>query len=231
MRYVRPQQHGEEEGGGHSVGLWYVSFADMIMLLLAFFVMLSTFSSYDQEARTKFAGACYYIASNSVFPAREIPHQAFAQILPPVVNFTQAGAEKPNELDDEDVPNPLRLEVQDNRAFYEQKVLSLPAKTLYNRDGQLTDDGIQLLAKLGEYLRRDPCAVLVAYPPNGESAAAHIGAAYRAERAYTVLKHLADAERIPAAHLGMYQPPAAQSNPYAGEPILEITLRNGGIFR
>jgi len=230
FRYGR--QHGDGEDGGHSVGLWYVSFADMITLLLAFFVMLSTFSSYDHDARTKFAGACYYVVTNTIFTARDVPHPSFAQVTSPVVDFTKDGSEKPTELNDEEVMNLLRREVSpDDRAFFEQKVLALPAKSLWDRDGELRDEGVDLLARLGEYIRQDPCAVLIAYPPNGESGEAFIGAAYRAERAYAVLKHLAEVEQIPAKQLGMYQPTAAQSNPHTGEPIIEITLRNGGLFR
>ena len=224
--------HGGGGDGGHEVGLWYVSFADMITLLLAFFVMLSTFSSYDNEARSKFAGACYYVFSNSVFSAREMPHLSFAQVLSQPVNFTEAGSEKPHELNDEEVTHPLRRNVSpDDRAFFEQKVLALPARRLWNRDGQLRDEGKQLLARLGEYVRQDPCAVLIAYPPNGEPGAVHIGAAYRAERAHAILKHLAEAEQISPDLLGIYQPSAAQGNPYPGEAIIEITLRHGGIFR
>ncbi len=39
----KPQQ---EESGGEGAPLWIISFADMISLLMAFFVMLSTFSSF-----------------------------------------------------------------------------------------------------------------------------------------------------------------------------------------
>jgi len=229
---IRHKNHAGGGDGGHEVGLWYVSFADMITLLLAFFVMLSTFSSYDNEARAKFAGACYYIASNSLFHAKEVPHPTFAEVITQPIHFTQDGSEKPFELNDEDVPHPLRRDVPINdRAFFEQKVLALPANVLWTRDGQLRDEGKQLLARLGAYVREDPCVVLIAYPPNGESAAEHISATYRAERAYAVLKHLIDVEQIPVAQLGMCQPDAARSNPYTGQPIIEITLRNGGIFR
>jgi len=230
FRHAR--KHGDGEGGGHSVGLWYVSFADMITLLLAFFVMLSTFSSYDHEARTKFAGACHYVVTNSLFTATEKPRPSFAQVITPMVDFTKDGSEKPTTPSDEDVQFPLRRDVPpDDRAFFEQKVLTLQAKRLWNRDGTFTEEGLQQLARLGEYVRQDPCAVLIAYPPNGESGEAFIGASYRVERAHAVLKHLAEVEQIPATHLGMYQPTASQSNPHAGEPVIEITLRNGGIFR
>src|SRR5689334_15799193 len=47
---AKPHKPEAEEEGGGEVGLWYVSFADMITLLLSFFVMLTSFSSFDNES-------------------------------------------------------------------------------------------------------------------------------------------------------------------------------------
>lgn len=231
MSHEKKKGGGEGEGG-HSVGLWYVSFSDMITLLLSFFVMLTTFSSYDNEARQRFAGACHYVVSNSVFPAKDIPRQSFAQFVNPVVNYTETGSEKPNELSDQNVTNPLRGDVTpDDRAFFQQKVLTLPARSLFGRDGQFSEEGQRLLSCMAQYLRKNPSSVLIACPPNGEAGQAVISPSYRIERAYTVLQHLVTQEKIPASQLAVYQPAAAQSNPHAGQAVIEITLRNGGIFR
>ena len=86
----------EEEAGGESVGLWYVSFADMITLLLSFFVMLTTFSSYSKEGMNKFAGTCAYIASYSLVAGRPehsmVPtERAYEQV--------KEGSEKPTGLE------------------------------------------------------------------------------------------------------------------------------------
>lgn len=43
----------QEEEGGESAPLWIISFADMISLLMAFFVMLSTFNAYDKDEKLK----------------------------------------------------------------------------------------------------------------------------------------------------------------------------------
>ena len=46
-----------EEEGGESAPLWIISFADMISLLMAFFVMLSSFTSYDKSEEKKLRAA------------------------------------------------------------------------------------------------------------------------------------------------------------------------------
>ena len=53
MRYVRKKTGS---GGGHG-GTWVVSFADLMSLLMAFFVMLLSFSVQDQEKLKQAAGS------------------------------------------------------------------------------------------------------------------------------------------------------------------------------
>jgi chemotaxis protein MotB len=48
----RPKVQQEEEGG-EGAPLWIISFADMISLLMAFFVMLSTFSGFGESEKAK----------------------------------------------------------------------------------------------------------------------------------------------------------------------------------
>jgi chemotaxis protein MotB len=44
------KKRNSDEGGGENTGAWMVTFSDLIMLLLTFFVLLLTMSSLDQKA-------------------------------------------------------------------------------------------------------------------------------------------------------------------------------------
>jgi hypothetical protein len=47
----------EEESGGEGAPLWMISFADMMSLLMAFFVMLTTFSSFGPKEEAQLRSA------------------------------------------------------------------------------------------------------------------------------------------------------------------------------
>ena len=52
------RQHGQEEGGGHGGGHgWFVTFADLMALLMSFFVMLVAYSTQDQNKLQIVAGS------------------------------------------------------------------------------------------------------------------------------------------------------------------------------
>jgi hypothetical protein len=75
----------QEEESGESAPLWIISFADMISLLMAFFVMLSTFSSFGpaeaeklQRAMTAMLSPNFYGGWNPFAPTPAVGPQAVA---------------------------------------------------------------------------------------------------------------------------------------------------------
>lgn len=53
------QNPKQEEDGGEGAPLWIISFADMMSLLMAFFVMLSTFSGFGPSEAEKLQKAVH----------------------------------------------------------------------------------------------------------------------------------------------------------------------------
>lgn len=221
----------QEEEGGEAVPLWYVSFADMITLLLSFFVMLSTFSSYDNESRTKFAGACQAITAYSVFPNRQVPRESLLNIVERQVDFTETGSEKAHIITDADIKNRPKDDWRSEKeAYARHKTLFIPLADL-EPGGDLSDSGKAYLKKLADFMKAVPCQINISQPPNGEPLSDRISSAARGQRAWQVVEYLIEQEKLPSDRLSVSTPPAAQANALAGRAIFQMTLQTDGVMK
>ena len=217
--------------GGESVPLWYVSYADMITLLLALFVMLTTFSSYDDEHLGKFTGAIRSVAEASIFPSKMAPRSNFLRPADREVDFTATGSRLPDQMDDTENRNPkVHPPVKESEAYFSRKVLTLPLNGVLDDRDELTAEGKAKLDRLAAFLRAVPCQVLIAQPPNGESLSHRVKDTGRLRRAERVVSYFTGPGKLPAGRFGLYCAPQAQPNPYAGNSVLEMTLVTGGIY-
>jgi flagellar motor protein MotB len=216
----------EEEEGGESVGLWYVSFADMITLLLSFFVMLTTFSSYSKEDLTKFAGVWAQLADYSVFSSVH-SNEGLAPSSQRPVDFTQAGSEKPTESDPRVVQNTGESQwtaIAD--AYSRRRVLQVPSSRLFWGTGTqctlLTPAGKAHLKMLSAFLRQVPCQVLI-----GNSIASGILPSCKGQeldRSYALLEHLRNEEHVAPGRIGLKASGPELADSSGLEGVMEITL-------
>ncbi len=126
------KKHEEEDGGGHSVGLWYVSFSDMITLLLSFFVMLTTFSSYSKEDLSRFSGVWAQLADYSVFTGRH-GNESLAPQPDRPYDYTMNGSEKPSGADHNTVESTGESQWLASMAdaYSRRRVLHIPSRMLF----------------------------------------------------------------------------------------------------
>jgi len=90
-----PKAPPPEEESGESAPLWMVSFADMMSLLMAFFVMLATFSSFGPSEAAKVRTAVQsMLLPNFGGWHRFPPREALGQQAPAAGQF-EKGSEKP----------------------------------------------------------------------------------------------------------------------------------------
>jgi hypothetical protein len=184
----------EEGGGGESVGLWYVSFSDMITLLLSFFVMLATFSSYSKEGMNKFAGACAYIATYSILGGR--PEHS---MVPAERGYEQVkeGSEKPTGLEAGE-PKPPRPSTwtADASAYRERHLFRVSsAEMFYGKGAALTPVGVKRLDVLADFLKRVPCRLIVSEIAAGGNEGARGRLAL--ERSWSVVSYLLRRHSLP----------------------------------
>jgi hypothetical protein len=238
MSHRSHKQHasGEEEGGGHSVGLWYVSFSDMITLLLAFFVMLCTFSSYDDESQKKFAGAVRYIYCYSVFPGKGSIRDSY---LPPnnvLQEKTEGGSETPTQQDEGFLRNPRSKPwVEEDDVHRNRKVLYLASSAMFwGRGSQLTESGRRSLRLIADFLHQMPGQVTVGEVPPDPLSGGENTPESRLDRAWAIVHFLVAESGLPADRFNIKADAVATgivTNRSPGESLVQIALLSGSLYR
>jgi chemotaxis protein MotB len=214
------KKSGGEEGGGESVGLWYISFSDMITLLLSFFVMLTTFSSFSKEVGTKFEGIAEGINNSSLFTGNN-PYNSVVPAPDRVVDWTNKGSEKPTDGGTENIHKPRSSFWEANaNAYRDRQVFIIPGSRLFwGKGNTLTYAGKELLNMLGEFLKAVPCQVVIreGYPEADD------GADVNLNRASAIVEYLTTKQSIASRRFSLSATNSAGARKL-GRPVVEIML-------
>jgi hypothetical protein len=166
---ARPQ---EEEGA--EVGEWIVTFSDCMTLLLCFFVLLLTFSSFEDIELQKLAGAFEYMSLYSIFPIQREIRESMVPPIPRQVDQVAHGAETPQEVEADDIQIPRQSpEIFAVDAFKDRRVFYIRSKDFFFGAGQsLTPKARAYLKMIARFVKKVPCRVVVS-----ESTPAGVGRA------------------------------------------------------
>jgi chemotaxis protein MotB len=144
---------GAQENFDDSPGApeWMITFSDCMTLLLTFFVLLLSFSSFDEKVfRRKESALSEGLASIDVFRAKE--QQAVAS--QPVIMHSERldeGSEKPTERGQYESNPSTSLDFMD---FQNQKVFLVPSdKVFWGRGQIISRSGRQLLGDVAALLK------------------------------------------------------------------------------
>ncbi|MFA6132732.1 MAG: flagellar motor protein MotB [Phycisphaerae bacterium] len=219
-------KHQQEESGGEGVGLWYISFADMITLLLSFFVMLTTFSSFDDGSMSKLEGVMESVSQSGIFGGRR-PRDSMVAPVENIVDWTAVGSEKPTDHDGQPVQHPpesnwvsMMAEAYNNR-----RLIRIPSEDLFFGEGtHLTPAGRSRLKLLGTFARMVPCRVIV-----GESALEQNRQAVgrSLQRAWAVTEFLTQDPKLPQSRFSLNVAPSDSAEDAGGRKMMEIALIAG----
>lgn len=144
------QKKQEEESSGESCPLWILSFADMMSLLMAFFVMLSTFSTFGPKAEQQLKG---------VLQAALAPYGGYLQ-RPPKTGLgprsktgqTPEGSERPTLEQTFSTDTMVETGPKD---FRTHKVFLTESKNVFWSNGcSLSKQGKDYLTTMAEYWER-----------------------------------------------------------------------------
>jgi len=150
------QDGGDEDGGAPE---WMVTFSDCMTLLLTFFVLLLSFSSFDDKVFPKMESAFTDGLASIGLPRRK--QKEALQSVPRAIpqREPEEGSEKPTP-EGQYASNPSSS--LDFMSFQNQKVFLVPSdKVFLGRGTQMSDQGRQMLTDVGTLLKAVPNRVVI----------------------------------------------------------------------
>lgn len=222
----------EEEGG--DVGEWIVTFSDCMTLLLCFFVLLLTFSSFDEESLQRFGGAFDFDLHDSVIIDQQNVRDSM--IEPPVHINDQAvhGSETPtNELSDDSTSCPKsRWPENTDDTYSDRKIIRIPSDRLFRYGGRnLTRDGQKLLDTIANHIRKIPYRVIISESSSRNEANVRInGLCLGTNRSWAIIDYLTNKQHLPE---NQFSVSATQLSSRTGsrKKVVEVVLLAQKVFR
>jgi outer membrane protein OmpA-like peptidoglycan-associated protein len=157
----------EEEEGGESAPLWIISFADMISLLMAFFVMLSTFATFGPSEKDKLIQvARSAMAPNLGFGMYDKKRHDSVQ-QSPATSENNTGSEKPTTDESDNKKNIKETFVKDYKTH---KVFSMESKNIFWGGGvTLSKEGKEFLDKFASFIKKVPGRIVISEYAAGDN--------------------------------------------------------------
>ncbi len=157
MSKERRQGEAEDEGGG--APKWMVTYSDCMTLLLTFFVLLLTFSSFDDKIYRQFHDTLFEDLPRLYLQARRSKDSFISTAQPLILVEIEEGSEKPT-LEGKSKENVLME--KEPKEFTERKVFYSDSEGIFWAEGaSISADGRKTLALMGAFLRRVEGRVVV----------------------------------------------------------------------
>jgi len=212
----------QQEEGGEGAPLWIISFADMMSLLMAFFVMLATFSGFGpseaeklQRAVKATLAANYYGGWNKQRSRTAVGSQA------PAAGQLQKGSEKPTLQDTQGQGMMKETQAGDFRA---RKIFLTESKTVFWGAGTtMSAGGRDFLSTLASYAGKMTGRIIIS--EDGPGANDEQGLV----RAVTVLNYLA-ARGLPKGRCSIAARHMSPDRSFEKERMLEIVLLDASVY-
>lgn len=229
------RSQGEEDTAGP--GAWIVTFSDCMTLLLCFFVLLLSFSSFEEIRLRKLAGAlkCKTLKSIS-----SVEREIKDSMIPPTdrpSDVTEYGSEAPTGAQRRSITYPKKLPtILDTEAYKDRRVLYLASSQLFWGKGSvLTPAGRGHLGMIAGFMRLAPCRVVVREggPDMTEDRAETADTGL--ERAWAVVNYFAAPAGkgcgLPMNWFGVSARSSAPPTSFSGQRVVEIALLTRSALR
>jgi len=216
--------------GPDGPGDWIVTFSDCMTLLLCFFVLLLTFSSFDEVELQKLAGAFpNAVGYDSVFPIPREIKDSSVKSPERVVDVTDKGSKTPTVSKHRPVEFPARLPtILSDDALKDRKVVYIPSEWLFFGKGSvLTKQGRDYLEGIGRLMEMVPSRVVIAEAgPGGGSS----GGEVRLDRAWAVMRYFIAHVGLPEDRFNVTASRPSMPARLAGHRVVAVTLIAGNVY-
>lgn len=205
---------------------WIVTFSDCMTLLLCFFVMLLSFSSFDPRDLTHVMEGFKQASRTSPFLNKRPPKEAFLPEEESVVDRTEEGSETPtfDRLSATRTPRAPEDPLSSD-AYCDRRVLGIPSDLLFwGRGAALKPEASEILSGVARFLRLMSCRVVVREVP-GPGLAPETSL----RRAVAVMRHFIETEDLPVERFVVS---AAGPGPdeAAEQAVLRIDMLNREVY-
>ncbi len=208
---MRNTKKPPEDDGGTGAPEWMVTFSDCMTLLLTFFVLLLSFSSFDDQSFPRLKAIfAKELASANINKKKDRSALTESVLLQPNYDFEQ-GSEKPTLL--KGLDNNVREETPAD--FRSRKVFSVSSEKVFWGNGALISaEGRRIITTIASFLEEVPSRVVICENgPAGKGGAEQLGLS----RAWAVLEYLSSSQNLDKNWFSVS----------AGSTIVQEGLRSG----
>ena len=206
---------GGGSGDGPGVDLWILSFSDCMVNLMAFFVMMLTFSSTSHSSQSRVEGVVPTKEGNSAIPMPAAKGSSLTPGVPSLQESTEAGSESATDSDAVPTHNPKASPdaMVGADALRARHDVAIPCRRLFYGQGSvLRPDSRACLALLAGYLGKVPNAVAI----SAGAAQADV------ERASVVIEYLTGEGGLKADRFSIAVGPTPRGT--GGSPMLVVSV-------
>ncbi|KPK86755.1 MAG: hypothetical protein AMJ81_00380 [Phycisphaerae bacterium SM23_33] len=207
-----------------------VTFSDCMTLLLCFFVILMTFSSFDDAALSRLAGSFDYRAVDSPTDIKRTIKDSVVPPRPRQMDRTQVGSEQPAEELLKSIKNPRKpLNIAFTDAYRDKKLFHIASGSLFWGNGSsFVQSGRDRLRMIASFMTLVPCQVVIAEIPGAEESEAALDRGL--ERAWSVMDYFTVQAALPAKRFHISATHGQAPERFAGQAVMEITLLAGSVY-
>ncbi|MBN1943967.1 MAG: hypothetical protein JW849_11800 [Phycisphaerae bacterium] len=198
---------------------WMLTFSDCMTLLLCFFVLLLSFSSFDEVKFDTLSGAFQSMSLDWLEDDTQRPKLSIIEHRNPK-DFPRHGPVVPTHKKQHDKPNQPPIDVMDMDLYKDRTVFYLPSpRFFWGRGVSMTSEGRDYLHSLARLLHGLPCRVVIA--ESGDGKTADLGL----RRSWAVLRRLVEVEDLDPNRFTITTP-RGDDRRFRGKQVLEISLMN-----